>query len=66
MPGAGHHFEYCAVQRAPRVEKCSILYSAAWLPHKSNQKSQFGRILDDIRMENVEIFYNHFGIFYVH
>jgi hypothetical protein len=32
----------------------------------SNQKSQFGKILEDLRLENADIFYGHFGIFYGH
>jgi hypothetical protein len=29
----------------------------------SNQKSQFGKILDDPRLENVDIFYGHLEYF---
>jgi hypothetical protein len=29
----------------------------------STQKSRFGYILESLRLENVDIFYGHFGIF---
>jgi hypothetical protein len=32
----------------------------------SNQKSQFVKDLEGLRLENVDLFYGHFGIFYGH
>jgi hypothetical protein len=48
-------------ERAGSTQKqgCQMVYF-------QTQKSQFGQILEHLTLEIVDIFYNHFGLFYGH